>query len=480
MQIVGRQKEQKVIKNCLESPRPEFLALYGRRRVGKTYLVRESLKERIVFSFTGAAKAGKTKQLALFDEAMETYGKPVSAPTRDWLEAFKRLRLFFEEKIAETDEGQKFVIFIDELPWLATHKSGIVSALEHFWNSWGSACPQLLLVVCGSATSWIIDNIINEHGGLHNRVTRKLCIEPFNLDECEEYYRYRGIVMSRMQIAEVYMILGGIPYYMDYLEKEYSPAQNIDNLFFVKDAPLANEYRDLYASLFKKPENHLLIIKALGSTGKGMVQKELEKATGIKAGGTLTKALSELEQCGFIRLYRDFSTPGKDFNYQLIDFFSLFYLKHISSARSSDTHYWRNQNRKGGQNAWNGLAFERVCIAHCEQIRQRLGILGVFTGISAWRSRHSSPAVQIDMVLDRDDGIINLCEIKFTSQPLYIDAAMDSAMRIRRETFRAETCTKKALHTTLVSANGLSEGSYRGEFQGLVVLDDLFNPIMEL
>jgi hypothetical protein len=331
----------------------------------------------------------------------------------------------------------------------------------------------LLLVICGSATSWIIDNIINNRGGLHNRVTKQLRIEPFSLGECERFYKAKGIELNRIQITELYMVFGGIPYYMDYVEKGKSPEQIIDAMFFKTGAPLANEFINLYASLFKNSDNHLRLIESLGKSAAGMTQKELFEDMKVSPGGRISKALSELEQCGFVRSYHDFTKKTKGQYYQLIDFYTLFYLKHIK-GKPTNPKYWQSQSRKGGWLAWNGLAFERICAAHVEQIKNKLGILGVVTDVSAWRSKHSKPAVQIDLIINRADGIVNLCEMKFTEKPFPIDAKYDKALFEKRETFREETHTKKALHITMVTASGLTENSYLGLVQSQVLLDDLF------
>jgi AAA+ ATPase superfamily predicted ATPase len=471
MEVIGRETEKAALTQCLEAKRPEFVAIYGRRRIGKTFLVREFLRDSMVFSLTGAVNVSMRDQLRIFDEAIEDWGGKKQVPATDWLDAFRLLK----EYIKRLRHKRKKVIFIDEVPWLATQKSGFISALDHFWNSFASAREDITLIICGSASSWITDNVIANRGGLHNRVTRQIRIEPFTLAECEQYYHSRGIDLNRIQITQLYMIIGGIPYYMDYAQKGLSPEQIVDSLFFVKGAPLANEFSNLYASLFKSPERHLSIIEALGKKASGLTQKELFVVLGIKPSGTYSKALMELEQCGFIRKARQFSTGRRNGSiYQLTDFYTLFYLKHIKSTSLPNARYWQSKGRKGAWNAWNGLAFERVCVAHVEEIKVRLGISGVATEVSAWRSTESASGAQIDLVINRDDGIVDLCEAKFTEKPFTVDAAYDQKLFDKREIFREETRTKKALHTVMVSASGLTEQSRRGTIQALVTLNDLF------
>jgi len=470
MNIIGRESEKEILNSCLNSAKPEFLAVYGRRRVGKTFLIREHCKEHIVFSLSGAVKTLTKRQLRNFDEALAEYSGKKTDAAKDWFDAFHLLKQYLKRLRGK----KKKVIFIDELPWLAVQKSGFLPALDHFWNTFASTREDLVLIVCGSATSWIIDNVINNRGGLHNRVTKQLWIEPFSLGECEKFYRNNGIELSRQQIAELYMVFGGIPYYMNYVEKGMSPEQIVDNMFFVKGAPLKNEFENLYAALFKNPDHYIRIIESLGKTQGGMTQKELWADMKVLPGGSLVKALNELEQCGFVRRYREFTKKKSGQYYQLIDFFTLFYLKHMKNQTGRDAKYWQNQSKTGGRNAWNGFAFERVCAVHISQIKHKLGISGVTTEAAAWRSRYSVPAVQIDLVVSRNDGVINLCEMKFTGKPFRLDAAYDSTLMQKRETFREETGTNKALHVTLVTSNGLMPGSYLGMVQAQVLLDDLF------
>jgi predicted transcriptional regulator len=357
---------------------------------------------------------------------------------------------------------------------LATQKSGFLPALDHFWNTFASTHEDILLIICGSATSWIIDNVINDRGGLHNRITKQMWIEPFTLGECERFYKSNGIELSRYQIAELYMIFGGIPYYLNYVEKGLSPEQIVDNMFFSSNAPLKNEFENLYAALFKNSRHHLRIIETLGKSQVGMTQKELWADMKVSAGGTLVKALKELEQCGFIRRYCDFTRGKKGQYYHICDFFTIFYLKHMKKWETHDMDYWKNQSNSGGRNAWNGFAFERVCSAHIRQIKQKLGISGVTTKISAWRSKKSVPAKQIDLIISRNDGIINLCEMKFTGELFLLDATYDNALLQKREAFRVESATNKALHITMVTSFGLKPGSHIGSVQAQVLLDDLF------
>ena len=445
--------------------------MYGRRRVGKTFLIREYYKDHLVFAMSGAVNTPIKRQLQNFAEALFEYGGMKADTAKDWFDAFWMLKQYLKG----LDSKRKKVVFIDELPWLATQKSGFLPALDHFWNTFASTRDDILLVICGSATSWIIEKVINDRGGLHNRVTRQMWIAPFSLGECEAFYKNNGIELNRNQIAELYMIFGGIPYYMNYVEKGMSPEQIVDKMFFGRNAPLKNEFENLYAALFKNPSLHLRIIESLGKTQSGMTQKELWEDMKILPGGSFVKALNELEQCDFIRRYREFTKKKSGQYYQVTDFFTIFYLKHMKNRVGQDIKYWQSQSNSGSRNAWNGFAFKRVCAAHIKQIKQKLGIAGVTTEVSAWRSKYSAPGVQIDLIISRNDGIINLCEMKYTGKPFNLDAGYDMALMQKRETFREETAVNKALHITMVTSNGLAPGSYQGMVQAQVLLEDLFS-----
>ena len=470
MEIIGRIAQQEEFKKYLESDRPEFVAVYGRRRVGKTFLVREYFNGRFAFYMTGLANEAMTNQLRNFHTAIQSYGSiPYPVPT-NWLDAFWQLKHLLE---TSKQKGRK-VIFLDELPWMDTPRSGFIAALEHFWNSWASARPDVMLIVCGSATSWMINNLIKNRGGLHNRVTRRMYIEPFTLAECEAFYKANHIEMSRYQMLESYMILGGVPYYLSLLDKSKSLAQNIDSLCFSPNGGLYDEFSSLYASLFRNAENYIKVVEALGKKTKGLTREEIMAATKLTPGGNLTKVLEELEQCGFIRSYNAFGKKNKDKLFQLIDFFTLFHLNFMRDNKYNDEHFWTNFTENAKHRAWSGYAFEQVCLSHIRQIKEKLGIAGVLTGVSSWRSRESDPGAQIDLLIDRNDNVINLCEMKFSVAEFVIDKKYDEALRNKKAAFVRETKTRKAIHQTMITTYGVRRNEYSGQIQSEAKMDDLF------
>jgi AAA+ ATPase superfamily predicted ATPase len=470
LDIIGRKSECALLERCYTANHPDFLAVYGRRRVGKTYLIKEYFGNRFTFYVSGMAGESKQTQLESFHLALQDYFEgDIPTPT-NWLTAFVGL----ERQIKALNSKEKKVVFIDELPWLDTPKSGFLAALDHFWNSFASSRPDILLIVCGSATSWMVSNLIDNHGGLHNRITEQIALKPFTLSECEGYFQSMGIVYNRYQIAESYMILGGIPYYMSRMKSMYGLNQNIDMLFFAENAALKGEFDRLFHSLFRHSENHIKIVEILNDHNAGLTRQEIIERSGIPDGGGLTKILLELEQCGFIESAKDFNKRRNGEYYKLIDFFCLFYLKYVKSNKSRDVHYWTNYLLDPAHRTWCGYAFERVCMAHVEKIKAKLGISGVSTSIYTWRSRDTKPGAQIDMVIDRKDGVINLCEIKYSIGKYTISKNEDEAFLRRQTAFLEETGTKSALHQTMITTYGLEHNAYRNNIQSEIVLDDLF------
>ncbi len=469
MKIIGRYAEQHALNEYTASDLPEFVAVYGRRRVGKTFLIRETFKNHLTFYLTGLANEETPMQLKNFNATIQKYGNIPYPAVDTWFDAFEQLRHLIENN---SKKGKK-VIFLDELPWMDTHRSGFVTALEHFWNGWASSRPDILLIVCGSSTSWMINKIIKNHGGLHNRITRQMLIEPFTLQECEEFYHDKHIVMSRYQMVESYMILGGIPYYLSLMEKNLSLTQNIDSLCFAKAGRLKNEFSNLYASLFKHAENHIKIVEALSKKNKGMTREEIINATKFADGGGLSKTLEELEQCGFIRSYHTFGKKSKNRVYQLIDFYSLFYLNFIRNNNYGE-HVWTNLIDNAKHRTWCGYAFEQVCLTHLKQIKNKLGISGVLTQTASWRSQKSDPGAQIDLLIDRNDQVINLCEMKYANAEFIIDKKYDLNLRNKKDAFIRESKTRKAVHITLITTYGIKLNEYAGLVQSEVKMDDLF------
>ena len=480
--LIGREQEIEALNKYYNSGRSEFIAVYGRRRVGKTFLIRRSVDDQFAFFMTGVHGASKTDQLLNFSIALQKYSKaPTICLHRNWLLAFHALATYLET----LPEGNKYV-FIDELPWMDTPRSGFIAALENFWNSWAVLRNDIKLIVCGSATSWMINNLIHNRGGLHNRLTHHIQVNPFTLHECEAYFAAYNFGYSRKQIAECYMVMGGIPYYMSMLDRSLSLAQNIDQMFFADNAELANEFDDLYRALFRKSATHVAVVTALATKGIGMTRQELVSATDVTDNGLFSTILEELQQCGFIRAYEPFTNgratatqrQSRDTLFQLIDFYTLFYFKFVRNNRYRDPHFWSTSLNSAMHNAWAGLSFEMLCLSHVETIKQALGISGVQTLVRSWRSAEmSGNGAQIDLLIDRKDETVNLCEIKFCNDEYAIDNDYDQRLRRKVNTFMAETKTNKSVILTMITTFGIKENKYSDMVQKRIVLNDLFAPI---
>ncbi len=469
--IIGRKEEQKILLSAAQSEYSELIAVYGRRRVGKTYLIRETFGYKFTFQHTGLANARTKDQLFSFAISLRDAGYDDCPTPQSWLEAFSLLSHFLKNS---TDE--KKIIFLDELPWMDTSRSNFFSAFEHFWNGWASARKDIVLIICGSATSWIINKVINDHGGLHNRVTQRIALQPFTLKECEMFAQSKGLEMNRYQIAECYMVLGGIPFYWNLLERGLSLAQNIDRLFFARNGKLVNEFDLLYASLFKSPEQYIDVVTVLGRKKAGMTREDIITAIGKPSNGALSKVLDELEYCGLIRKYSGYGKKTKQAIYQLVDNYTLFYFKFIRQNKNNDEHFWSASIDSAMHRAWSGLAFERLCMAHIQQIKAGLGISGVLSNVYSWRKEadENGEGVQIDLLIDRNDQVVNICEMKYSLSEFSIDAEYERNLRNKKSAFIEATNTRKAVHITMVTTYGIRQNSHSWIVQNEITLEDLF------
>lgn len=469
MNMIGREDEMTLLKEKYASEKSEFIALYGRRRVGKTYLVREAFKDKITFQLTGIANATLQDQLLNFHLALQEQYPTLNVKPTNWIEAFQQLK-----KCIERTNKKRKIIFIDELPWFDSPNSKFINALEHFWNSWASARKDIMLIVCGSAASWMINKLINNKGGLHNRVTLRLKIEPFTLKECKFFLQSKKIHLDNYQIIQLYMVLGGVPFYWDEVQKGFSATQNINNICFSRNGLLVTEFSNIFKSLFSKAEKHELIVTELAKKSKGFTRNEIILATKISDGGGLTTLLNELEESGFIRKYIPFNKKSRESLYQLSDFYTLFYLKFIKEYQSTDTDFWIKTIDSPKYRSWSGYAYEQVCLYHLVTIKKALGISGIETNSSSWRSKIGENGAQIDLVIDRRDQVINLCEMKFSINEFEIDKKYDADLRNKIGTFKTETKTRKSVFMTLITTFGLQQNQYSGNVQNDLKMDILF------
>ena len=476
--LIGREKEKGILLNALSEEYSQFIAVYGRRRVGKTFLIRESFDNCFDFQYTGAANLTTRKQLARFRRALKEHGQTDTPELTNWGDAFSEFKRYIKslpEKIDSNGKPIKKVIFLDELPWMDAPRSGFLSELESFWNGWASGRKDIVMVVCGSSTSWMVKKIIKNKGGLHNRLNHRIALKPFSLGLCEKLAQARGLIMNRKQLLEAYMIFGGIPYYWSLLQKGNSITGEIDRLIFSPEGELHDEFEMLYASLFKKPEPYIRVIELLAKKKTGMTRQELLNAGHFEENGSFSDILNDLEWCGFIRSYRILRNRSDIF--QLIDHYTLFYYEYIHGVHLGD-NYWKTMLATPKFNTWCGLAFERTCLWHVEQIKKKLGIGGILTNEYAWRCKPDEATgrrgVQIDLLIDRSDDITDLCEIKFSKEPFVISSEYADELARKRAVFEAVTGTKNAVHTIMITTFGLVHNEHWGDIQAEINLDDLF------
>lgn len=474
-EIFGRKTVIQRLERLYSSKKAEFITVYGRRRVGKTFLVRELFAGRMCFYHTGISPVElsdeelQQRQLTAFYQTLNKSGAKMPSAPKDWFEAFEMLRIFIES----LPKNKRQVVFIDEMPWMSTPRSGFITAFENFWNGYGAGNKNLMLIVCGSAASWMSENLINNYGGLYNRLTAQIHLHPFTLDECKEYYKSLKINIDKYSQIQSYMIFGGVPYYLSLFQKGDSLAQTIDRLFFAKDAELKEEFDRLYRSLFKNYADCIAIVQLLAKRRIGYTRKEIAEATKLPYGGGLTKTLKSLELSDFIVSYIPYGQSSRQTMYRLVDFFSIFYLTFVDGNKTSNPHFWSENQNSPKLTAWRGFSFEGVCFAHIDKIKSALGISGVNTEIASWKTKNSVDGAQIDMLIDRADNVINLCEIKFYNGDFVIDKAYDRNLRNKIAAFTRETTTRKSIHLTLITTYGLAENEYFGNVQKVITMEDL-------
>lgn len=476
--MIGRTREIKELNRLYNSNKAELVAIYGRRRIGKTYLVDQVFKNKIVFRHAGISpsedgeKNSLGRQLDHFYLSLQIQGMKKSRKPKNWLEAF----FLLEKYLQEVDDGSRQVVFIDELPWLDTPKSGFVPAFEAFWNTWGCHRDNLMVVVCGSANSWIVNTLINNHGGLYGRLTYEIKLYPFSLSECEEYLKDAGMNYSRYDIAQCYMILGGIPYYYSFFRPDYSVAQNIDMLFFSKQAKLNGEYRRLFKSVFKNSDYLMVITSYLATKRSGCSRKEILRDLKLKDGSVFKDAIDALIASDFVEKYIPFGKGGRETYYKLTDPFCLFYLHFINNKTGLDEHFWLKNLNSQPLNVWRGYAFENVCFNHIPQIKRALEIGGVSSKQSAWikLGEDGQTGTQIDLIIERKDNVYNMCEIKFYNKSFTVNKSYYNKILERTDMLVEMIPSNATVQSTLITTAGLTQNEYSGAFVKVITLDELF------
>ena len=470
--IIGRKKEIEILKDSYNSSESSFIAVYGRRRVGKTFLIRNTFDGMLTFKCAGIYHGKYDEQLYAFSSSLKEYGLNDFENPNNWFMAFDLLK----QLIKESSEKKK-VIFLDEVSWMNTQRSDFLRALEHFYNGWAADRKDIMLIICSSVTSWIMKKIIHSKGGLYNRLTNQIFLKPFSLKECEEYSNANNLSLTRKQIIEVYMVIGGVPYYWSFYKKGLSVPQFIDSLFYTKNAQLSNEFKYIFSSLFASPEEYVKIIRALALKNIGLTRQEILKETGIIDTGSLSSKIEDLINCDFIREYAPYGERKRDVIYQLADPFVIFYF-YFLDKKTKNENFFEEQINNPIINTWKGLAFERLCLYHSNNIKKALGISAVYTSIYPCSIKKDLEkgifGSQIDMVIERKDDIINLVEAKFSFSKFVINANYLEEMEKKKSDFVNFTKTKSAIYLTFITVNGVEDNAYSKEIQSFVEMDDLF------
>ena len=480
--IIGRRREQTILERFYHDREAAFMALYGRRRVGKTYLVRAAFSDqKPFFEVTGRKKGSLRVQLNHFaDSLKKTFGvMPANTQLVSWREAFDQLTNF----IQKLPKSKRCVVFLDELPWLATRRSGLIQELDYFWNTVWSRDPRVRLVVCGSAASWMLDKLVHAKGGLHNRLTHRVLLEPFSLPQTREYLEARDVHWPESLITEAYMVTGGVPFYLNGFERATSPTEAVQRMCFQIDGLLYSEFDHLFDSLFNRPEKHQRIVRTLAKQRTGLSRHRLLELTGLHSGDSFNTPIRELEAAGFIKKFVPYGKKIREQWFRLTDEYAFFFLRWIEPVRdrmgSIPRRHWQIQSQTPAYRSWAGYAFEGICTKHSDAILAALGISGVACDFSSWRyspsSATSERGAQIDLVIDRADQVISLCEIKFSQNPFTIDKSYAERLRQKASAFREQTKTRKHIQLVIIASMGLKQNVHSQSLNAYAItLQDLF------
>jgi uncharacterized protein len=484
--LIGRKAEQETLDNAYASKRPEFIALYGRRRVGKTFLIRQCFDTRdeaVFFNSTGTKDGALKEQIAHFSQSIGNafFGGVTPKPASNWDRTFALLT----QAMTSVPKSKKIVLFFDELPWMATKNSHLLQTLDYYWNQYWSNDGRIKLIVCGSSASWIIDKIINNKGGLHNRITRTIQLNPFDLPETAQFLAKQGLRFNPAQVLQLYMAMGGIPYYLAAIAKGSSAAQAIEKLAFRRSGLLLGEFDKLFSSLFADAAPYIELLRLIAATRHGIAIKDIvARSRRFSKGGRIADKLEDLKRAGFVLAFKPYQRAKKGIYYRVIDEYTLFYLDWIEPVKdtlqeqSLAAGYWQGLQQSAGWHAWAGYAFEAVCFKHLPAIRRKLEIPP--TAIThSWRyvpaKSSKEDGAQVDLLFDRRDEVITLCEIKYSNKPFVIDKAYARTLETKARIFAAKTKTKKQIMTTMIAAHGVAENLYSDNLLvGTVTLDDLF------
>jgi len=475
MNFIGRKEELVLLEEEFNAPFSSFVAVYGRRRIGKTELINHFLADKpITFSVTGAYDVKLKSHLENFSNKLSLAFGCEEQMFKSWDKAFQALQREIEQ--LKLPSKSKISVFIDELPWLAEMKdNGFKGALSLFWNDFASKRDDIFLVVCGSATSWIIKHIIDDHGSLANRITAQIHLEVFSLKETKAFLEEQGHKgLSSKTIMDYYMVFGGVAHYLKLLKPKLSFVQNIQRLFFEKNGLLRTEYNRLFRTLFKNHKTHELIVEHLVASWSGETLNELGKKRGLSKGGVLSEALKELELSNLITRKHKYKQLKREVIYRVSDSFIYFFNRWVKKSAQVDflgnKNYFQNIYKSQSFKSWSGYAFENVCHLHIVEIKKALGIEGVNTQSYYWQNEHA----QIDILLERADDIVNIIECKYYNEAFTIDKKYAKVLENKELEFQKTTAYQGSIQLVMLSSQGLKENVHSRELVSHDLNIDLF------
>ena len=306
-------------------------------------------------------------------------------------------------------------------------------------------------------------------------ITCQIFLRPFSLKETELFMNDRDFGWSRKQIAEAQMVFGGLPFFFDLLNPDESLTWNINMLCFNQHALLRNESKKLLEATLKKSPVYNRIMERLSHNYYGMPKAQCQEELGIPQ-GTFTRAVDDLVKCGYVHESKDNYIKGHPLRLQLVDPFLLFHYNFLSKNAPVQVKSFEVYKADTGKYInWRGHAFEVLCLYHIEQIKKALGISGVNTNEYSWISSKKEGGAQIDLVIERDDGIANLCEEKFTDTAFSISSEYEEDLLNKIELYKQETKTKHATKLVLISVEGIKGSAHTEHITRVLTLDDLFD-----
>jgi AAA+ ATPase superfamily predicted ATPase len=464
-QFIGRKVEIAQLTALIDLPRPSIAVIYGRRRVGKSELIRHVTQGKNVLSFEGLEGQPKHKQIKNFLFQLSAQSNIREKNISDWPDALILLRTL-------TQDGQ-WIIILDEFQWMANYQNELVSVIKMIWEKYLSQNPDLTLILCGSIASFMKSKVLKS-SALYGRTDYELNLHELNLSEISEFFPGKG----SDEVIDTAMLVGGIPKYLELISEYPSLYDALEPLAFSQDGFFKTEYDRLFASHFGKKPIFMKIIQTLATNPYGLTTGKLAKEMQVASGGTLCHQLDDLESAGFLHSIIPFDKPegSKLRKYILMDAYVRFYHSIIRGSMKETTppntqfHAIMSSPRYA---AWAGMAFEFLCMRHHKEISRILGFHGIpyTAGPFFQRKTLDTPGVQIDLLFERSDKILVLCEMKYllASVPGDIIDQVNRKVSALQEKYPGRTILK-----VLLTKTGSTETvAKKGYFFRIIRADEL-------